>query len=277
MRDEFKDYIDALGYLNPHPINPNTIHNCDNSLMFTSEYYMILKNRGELTPRDATNWKILVETSMPQPGLLARYPGDTGQDGPDNMVAVLGAAASLNKPDIARQILDYGLKHFGFFNNENPRSFKGKNGKINWEAFLWRQFQLAFAAASASGWYNNAVIPLAILLGLFIFPLMPSLLNGLILALVLSVYTPQLLFLPLELFTALVIATSCWRVPTSDTDARRLAWSLIQATQNSFLCKLAARIWTARLYKDYPEGMNSVAEMYYQPLGSNPYAKYWVL
>lgn len=79
---------------------------------------------------------------------------------------------------------------------------------------------------------------------------------------------------PLFFIAALVIATSCINVPTNDSDSRRLCWSLIQAVSPfSWLCRLAAKIWTIRLYKHYPNGMRDVMTTYFGP--NHPIAKYW--
>lgn len=83
----------------------------------------------------------------------------------------------------------------------------------------------------------------------------------------------------LAIYTALVVLTSDINVDPGNTDARILAWLLIQATApHSTLVSLAAHIWYNRLYAAYPNGMNDVAAIYFQPngLNNNPYSKYWV-
>lgn len=84
---------------------------------------------------------------------------------------------------------------------------------------------------------------------------------------------------PLLGIAAAIIATSCINTPTSDTDARRLSWLLIQAVAPySWTCRQAAKLWYARLYKDYgPEGMKGVAKIYYSPgPPPHPFRQYWV-
>lgn len=85
-------------------------------------------------------------------------------------------------------------------------------------------------------------------------------------------FTPFIL--PLRIYTALVIAISCIRTPVTDTDSRRLAWLLIQATEpSSILCRLAAKIWRRRLLKAYgPTGLQAVSQIYYQ--ADHPFIKY---
>lgn len=101
---------------------------------------------------------------------------------------------------------------------------------------------------------------------------------------------PQLLFamlcasnanrlhhLPLAVYTALVIATSCWRTQIGDTDSRRLSWLLIQSVkESSWLCYIASKIWYSRLYKDYgsPNAMKKVAGIYYKD--SHPFMRYFI-
>lgn len=87
---------------------------------------------------------------------------------------------------------------------------------------------------------------------------------------------PSLLMLPLAKWSALVILYAGLRnLPQSDADARRLTWHLIQATKRkSLLCRLAAKVWYSKLYKDYPNGMRGVAENYYRD--NHPFIRYWV-
>lgn len=82
---------------------------------------------------------------------------------------------------------------------------------------------------------------------------------------------------PLFGISAAIIATSCRNTPPGDTDARRLAWHLIRAvTPFSWTCRQAAKIWFDRLYKDYPNGMQGVAQIYYSPgPPEHPFRKYW--
>lgn len=82
---------------------------------------------------------------------------------------------------------------------------------------------------------------------------------------------------PLAIYTALVVLTSDINTDTGNADARILAWLLIQATSNSsILVRLASHVWFNRLFATYPNGMNDVAGIYFQPTNNNPYQKYWV-
>lgn len=243
LRDEMKPYLDKNGYANPYPVVPGSGRSCDNATMFSSEYYIMLFKRQEDRIYDDEEWEILINKASIVPGLTVRYPGDATPDAPDNLYAILAASKVLKSPRVAEDFLKYGKSNFGFYNPSNPGHIKNKDGSLDWSTFQWRQIQLIFAALCASNnqsWWKIWQLPLAI-------------------------------------YTALVIAFSCVGVDKQETDPRRLSWLLIQATESSFLCRLAAKIWYNRLNKDYPNGMPDVAAIYYQPpgLSSNPYAKYW--
>lgn len=112
------------------------------------------------------------------------------------------------------------------------------------ESFLWRQPGLLAAAIAASGkarWYHTPIFALA----------------------------------------ALVIATSCIGVPPGETDSRLLSWCLIQAVSPaSLLCRLASKLWYARLKKDYPtqgldpNSMRLVAKIYFKD--NHPFGEFFI-
>lgn len=156
LRFDILPYLDPLGYVVPHASESGLIRQSDNSLMFTSEFFLLLALRKEDRERDADEWKIFVEKCSVVPGLLDRYPRANEIDSPDNMIGVLAASKVLKVPEVAREILSYGLHHGGYFN---------LTGKFSWSGFLWRQPQLFFAALCASGvyhWLWPLVFPLAL-------------------------------------------------------------------------------------------------------------------
>jgi hypothetical protein len=233
--DEIADYIDGNGLVAPNLVQPGTIRGSDNGTMFSSEYYVMLSQRNELSELDADNWEILIRSCMKEPGLTVRSPGDLEIDAPDNIVAILGASKVLNKPSVAQDMLTYGLKNKGFY-EPNPKE------KINWASFQFRQLQLLFAMYCASNnykWYK-----------FWLWPLM--------------------------FYTTLVILVSCINTPVNDTDSRRLCWSLIHAvSKDSFLCRMASKIWWNRLRNDYgDEGYRAVCLIYYQD--NHPFRRYAV-
>lgn len=242
LRDEIKAYTDGNGYVIPN-VSDGSLRGSDNGTCFTSEYYMMLYKRHEDNLCDPEEFEIKIRKSMVETGLLGRAPGALGeQDGPDNQYAVLAACKVLGLQQLAENIYKYGMNHYGFFNSECPGTFRNKAGKINWRAFLWRQPQMVAAAISASGNFSRW----------------------------------KLWQLPFYIVAAVTIATSGISAPLNDSDTRRLCWSLIQSvTPDSFICRLAAKLWYNRLYKQYgPYGMREVAERYYQQ--SHPFKHYWV-
>lgn len=239
LRDEIKDYTDGDGLVAPG-LSKGAYRSSDNGVMFTSEYYIMLHKLMDIQTQDYKDYYQLIVACEEDIGLLCRAPGDKGQEGPDDYYAVLSASQVLGIPEFASVILHYGYITKGWFNNENPGTIYRTDGKtINWEAFLWRQLQMWFAALCAARenrWYH----------------------------------------LPLSIYSALVILyTGLRNLPKTDADSRRLCWHLIQATvPRSFLCRLASKVWYRKLYLDYPNGMRGVAQQYYQD--GHPFREYWV-
>lgn len=229
LRDEIRAYKDGAGYVCPNIPIPYEMKGCDNGAMYTSELYVMLKLRGEDSAFDAYDWATLIQRCMQQPGLLWRSPNDYSQDGPDNMIAVLAASKVLGVPDIAQSILSWGLSHKGCFNNVDV-------DKFTWQACLFRQPQLIYAALCAANkvrWWHA----------------------------------------PLALWSAITIAIAGFNSDVNlDTDARRLSWFLSLATQDSWLCRQATKIWKWKLLKDYPgqqlgnpgKGLEGVRRIYFQ-------------
>lgn len=235
LRDEIKSYLDGNNMVCPNIPAPDQMRGSDNGLLFTSQYYILLKLRFESYENDSTWWAGVIEKCSVKPGLLSRAPNDPDQEGPDDYYGVICASKVLNRPDVAESIYRFGMKHVGVFNNENP-------GKFSWSALLWRQPQLLFAtlvAANRWKWYKFYMWPLAF-------------------------------------WTALVILTSCINVEKNRTDERILSWLLIKTvSEDSFLCRLASKVWYNRLYQDYGSaGMKEVANIYFQM--GHPFVRYWV-
>lgn len=242
IRQDFLPYFDGTGLLSPQP-NPGLVGS-DNGVMFLSEYVSMLKKHGELTEQDVKEYREKIFSCINPDGTLnrVRLPYKASQEGPDDYLGVMNGCKQLGITDIPRMFLKSIILHYGFLNNV-------EEGGHSRESFLIRQPQLVGAMIASSFPSNNPLHVLARLIGS-----------------------------PFLAFAALSIAVSCINAPTSDTDARRLSWHLVQITQDvSFLCKLASQLWYNRLYKDYGDaGMQAVASIYYQPQGNNPYAKYWV-
>lgn len=267
-------YIDTYGLVAPY-VTRRDQRGSDNGVLYSSEYYILLKLLGEATEQDESHWAILMYHCMVVPGLIGRVPGDTGQSPPDDIYGVLAGAKVLNYPVVAELILDYGKAHYGFFNNANPNSIRTKDGSIAWEALLWRQLQMWYAtlvAANKKRWYH---FPLAWFTSLvLIYSCSP-------LDQAITYYVddankdiPKLK----RLKTSLGFILKQQGIPTHSADPRRLSWLLIKTVEDSsWLCKLAALLWKRRLIKDYgDEGMIGVAKQYYQKDPLHPFIKYMV-
>lgn len=143
LKDEIVSFTDSFNLVTPGKYVGDYPNGSDNGPMYTSEYFIMLAKRKELSPLDDLLWSAIVDRCMPTPGLLQRAPNKNWQTGPDDMYGVLAAAKALNRPDVAQKILNYGFSNFGCFNTENP-------GKKTTRSFLWRQPQLLAANLAAA-------------------------------------------------------------------------------------------------------------------------------
>lgn len=244
LREEIAGYIDGEGMVAPNKVAPGSMRGSDNGPVFTSEYYVMLSKLGQLTDQDKIDYANIIGKCIDVNGLLNRHQvalGDNGQEGPDDYYGVLDACKTLGNTDIPRKFLKAVVKYLGFLNNNQP-------GVKTGSSFLIRQPQLvaAMIAAAFPSWKN----PIHVL--------------------------TRLAFLPWFAYAAVCIAIAGWADHTSDADARRLSWHLIQTMKPvSLLAKLASKIWYNRLYSQYgATGMKSVADIYYQQ--GHPFQAYWV-
>lgn len=236
LKSEIVPFIDGNGLVAPNLTNPHT-RGSDNGTMFTSEHFIMLQKRGEATEEDRNIWEHLIRSCMPIPGLTVRAPGDIAVDAPDNIIAILAAAKVLNRPQVARDILNYGLRYLGLYEpvRVTPR---------NWSAFQFRQLQLVFAMLCASGqhsWWKFWHFPLALYSALVI--------------LVSCMNVPIGETDPRRLSWLLIQATK----------------------EDSILCRLASVIWYQRLYRDYGVSENAMKLVYGIYCHDNhPFGKYAV-
>jgi len=242
LRDEIIPYVDGNGLVAPG-LTSGVGRGSDNGPMFSSEYFVMLKKLGQLTDQDKKDFDRLIGACVTSDGLLNRAPvgTDSDQEGPDDYYGVLNGCKQLGNTSIPRKMLWAVVKYLGFLNNNQP-------GKWTKESFLVRQVQMlaAMVAAAFPSWKN----PIHILI--------------------------RLACSPLFFIAGLVLCVSCWGADPHDSDARRLAWHLMQATKGSSLwCWIGSKIWLKRLYKTYgQEGMRAVAYLYYQD--KHPFRRYWV-
>lgn len=248
IKQDFNSYIDGNNLNTPAPGTwlPGQ-SGSDNGPMYVSEMYVMLKKNGQLTDQDKLDYAQKIGQCIGPEGLLNRVPvgQNDGIEGPDDYYGVTNGCVELGNTDIPRKLLKACIKYKGSMDNVNP-------GRWSWQTFLIRQPQLLTALISSS------------------FPSLKNPIHWLV----------RLISMPLFLFAALIIATSCIGTPTDQADPRRLSWHLQNNTKKvSLSCYLASLVWMWRLNKDCGSClMKRVAAEYYYPQGlnQNPYSKYWV-
>jgi hypothetical protein len=202
-------YIDINGLVAPSPVNPTANGDgSDNGPLYTSEYYIMLSKLGQLTDVDKIHFDLLISQCITPEGMLCRLPTNKPSrlEQADDYYGVLNGCKELGFTSIPRHMLDATITHLGFLNNVDPTSW-------TLSSFLIRQPQLLASIVSAS---------------------FPSIINPLH-------YLIRLIFLPLYIITAIIIATSCINTDISNSDARILSWHLVQINKStSLLCKLAS-------------------------------------
>lgn len=262
LREEIKPFTDVDGLVAPYPVNPTDHNTSDNGPMFTSEYYLLLALRGELEASDVQDWRDKILQCFKEPGLLCRNPvkyGVASQEGPDDYYGILAASSVLDHT-IAEAVLAYGQAR-EYTLDPIFDYVKERIGDV-WYIRLARRL---LGGLKVRYNFNNMGEGLT-----------PESWMGRQLQLVAAMHFAAKKKCPflLRLFCALVIATSCINTPTSDTDARRLAWLLIcTAAPKCWMSRLASRLWYMRLKRDYPgKGMRGVAELYYQ--ANHPFKTY---
>ena len=246
IKDDFEPYLDGNSLMAPGPqVQPATSKGSDNGTMYTAEFYGILQKNNQITEQEKADFNQKIQQCIWPEGILCRIPTNQtdSQEQVDNYYGTLSGSKLLGNTEIPRKFLWAMIKYQGFMDSTNP----GRLG--NWNAWMLRQPQLIACMISAG---------------------FPNFLNP-------SHWVMRILAFPCYFYAAIVIALSCIGTDIENTDARRLAWHLIQATTpTSLMCWLTSKIWYSRLYRDYPNGMRDVAAIYYQPKNTNPYAKYWI-
>jgi hypothetical protein len=210
----------------------------NNGVLYTSEYLTILMQMNQLDSAELnTQFAKLIACQPSAPGLLQRHPDNAGgQEGPDDYYGYAAACKAYRLTTGDSKYSDQVLS-YGF---AHYGSFNNMNpGVWTKDSFLWRQPQLIAAFLGAGG------------------------------------KAPAWSW-PFYLWAAIAIFVSCRNVPTGNTDARFLSWLLIYAVSDqSWLCRWAAKGWFERLEKDYgPNGMNACCKIYFQ--AGHPFIQYWV-
>jgi hypothetical protein len=87
-------------------------------------------------------------------------------------------------------------------------------------------------------------------------------------------YKLRLRHLPLVIYTALLIALSNRRSEYGNSNDRQLNWLLIQImSPESWLCRLASKVWFRRIQATYKRGYKDVLAIYYGE--DHPFTKYY--
>jgi hypothetical protein len=111
----------------------------------------------------------------------------------------------------------------------------------------------------------------------FTLPLALCRFPQLVYAYLLSKDVPSFLMAPLAILTAFIIGLSNIGTPALDSNDRKLAWHLWQATKHySVICNLAGKFWywrQKRVYKTQ-NPMKAIAEIYFE-IG-HPFVRYWI-
>ena len=64
IKDEFLSFTDGNGLICPNPVSPGTLRGSDNGTMYTSEFFIIQKFRGESTEQDKIDFQTLTEMGL---------------------------------------------------------------------------------------------------------------------------------------------------------------------------------------------------------------------
>lgn len=147
LRKDAEAYTDIYGFMQPW-----TNQSSFNGVLYESQYLLIMNLIGQLGKGDITQWLYTMESILVQPGLIQRTPTYTEQEGPDDYIGYL-AALKIANPELAMDVIKYGFKNFGSFNNTTP-------GKWTFNSFLWRQPQLLAHAYYAAGKRPNFLLRL---------------------------------------------------------------------------------------------------------------------
>lgn len=119
--------FDKNGFVPPADTNQPM---SDNGVLFTSQYYILLKKESLLREEDIFHFNELMN-SIVNGGNIRRYPSDTGQEGPDDFIGLCSASKALGT-NHAELIYKYGRSTFWNYNNTEP-------SKYTRESWLGRQ------------------------------------------------------------------------------------------------------------------------------------------
>lgn len=244
LREQIAPYGDHYGLISSAPVAPGVLIASGNGVLYTSEYYIMLARSAKVQLEDSSQMMRILGACIDNNGLLHRQPvavPTSNTEAPDDYYGILAACSTWGWTSPAKGFLRALWRYKGCLNDVSPGTWTS-------QSFLARQPQLV-AAMIAAAYPGKTLKERLIRLAAF----------------------------PLFCYAALVIATSCIRADKSDTDARFLAWLLIQSVSPvSFLCNLASKVWFRRLYATYgwELGMKAVCSLYFSP--GHPFNIYWI-
>lgn len=146
--DIYNNYtdLDGLVYTGDYIESHRRFQNItDNGVMYLSEFMLMLSLRNELEINDIVYYKSVISKCYAVPGCLQRSPvNNIMLEAPDDYYGYYAALAALKLKDLGNLSWDYGVKHYGSFNNVEP-------GKFTFKSMFWRQPQLLAMAKVAAG------------------------------------------------------------------------------------------------------------------------------
>lgn len=252
------------------PVASGQVDPTGNGLSYTSLYYMVLAQNGELTVQDKIDWFNVLESCALSSGVFKRSPTKADQQGPDDYVALMSANKMLGNIIHICDVIVHGInkapKIYGlislpyFYNTENGDSifrnvpigqgrkwyqkvldiitFAPKGQVFNDSAWLGRQPQLRahflFSANMKPGWFTKLW------------------------------------------WIGNIIKSSYAK--TANQDAWMLSWFLVQVAPKGFLLDKAKAFWYSRREKLFNEkkGQHSAIAANYLNK-DHPIAKYFKL
>lgn len=123
---DFESYWNKYGSLNIYSKN-NPEQDNGNALGYAAHYYSILSRNGLVEDTDRFKLQNAVNAYWKESGLLNRKPNDPWYQAFDDYEFVCHAAHMIGLTQIPEQIVQYGRKHWWYFNNTPDQTLRGKN------------------------------------------------------------------------------------------------------------------------------------------------------
>jgi hypothetical protein len=126
-------------------------HSCDNSLLFSSEYIVLMKRTGEPAFLPELAWfDAFIEKFQTPEGMLNRYPDSKDYEAQDDYIGVVTACYSICN-EYPKKLYAYAKKNWYMLNNVEPGRFRIDNLFFRFPDF--RPF-LKAAAGEKLNWFD---------------------------------------------------------------------------------------------------------------------------